>query len=74
MRDPPLILAVDDMPQNLDLLARRLASQGYEVATASDGEDALARVSELAPDLVLLDVMMPRMDGIEVVRRLKADA
>jgi adenylate cyclase len=73
MRDPPLILVVDDMPQNLDLLARRLASQGYEVATASDGEEALARVSELAPDLVLLDVMMPRMDGIEVVRRLKAD-
>ena len=73
MRDPPLILAVDDMPQNLDLLTRRLVSHGYEVATASDGEDALARVSELEPDLVLLDVMMPRMDGIEVVRRLKAD-
>lgn len=74
MRDVPLILAVDDTPQNLDLLTRRLQSQGYEVATAADGEEALTRVAELAPDLVLLDVMMPKLDGIETVRRLKADA
>jgi class 3 adenylate cyclase/CheY-like chemotaxis protein len=74
MRDVPLILAVDDTPQNLDLLARRLRSQGYEVATAADGVEALARVAELAPDLVLLDIMMPNLDGIETVRRLKADA
>jgi class 3 adenylate cyclase/CheY-like chemotaxis protein len=74
MRDVPLILAVDDTPQNLDLMARRLRSQGYEVATATDGEEALARVAELEPDLVLLDIMMPRLDGIETVRRLKADA
>jgi adenylate cyclase len=73
MRDVPLILAVDDTPQNLDLLTRRLRSQGYEVATAADGEAALARVTELAPDLVLLDIMMPKLDGIETVRRLKAD-
>jgi class 3 adenylate cyclase len=73
MRDVPLILVVDDTPQNLDLLTRRLRSQGYEVATAADGEEALARVAELAPDLVLLDIMMPRLDGIETVRRLKAD-
>jgi len=74
MRDVPLILAVDDTPQNLDLLARRLRSQGYEVAMAGDGEEALARVAELEPDLVLLDIMMPRLDGIETVRRLKADS
>src|SRR5918995_659950 len=74
MRDVPLILAVDDTPQNLDLLARRLRSQGYEVAIAGDGEEALARVAELEPDLVLLDIMMPRLDEIETVRRLKADA
>jgi DNA-binding response OmpR family regulator len=74
MRDVPLILAVDDTPQNLDLLTRRLQSQGYEVATAADGEEALTRVAELAPDLVLLDIMMPKLDGIETVRRLKADA
>jgi class 3 adenylate cyclase/CheY-like chemotaxis protein len=74
MRDVPLILVVDDTPQNLDLMARRLRSQGYEVATAGDGEEALARVLELEPDLILLDIMMPRLDGIETVRRLKADA
>ncbi len=74
MRDVPLILAVDDTPQNLDLIARRLRSQGYDVATAGDGEEALTRVAELEPDLILLDIMMPRLDGIETVRRLKADA
>src|SRR5918993_2887766 len=73
MRDPPLILAVDDTPQNLDLLRRRLSSQGYEVTTAEDGEAALERTAELLPDLILLDIMMPRLDGIETVRRLKAD-
>jgi len=73
MRDVALILAVDDTPQNLDLLSRRLRSQGYDVATAADGLEALAQVEELSPDLVLLDIMMPRMDGIETVRRLKAD-
>ncbi|MBO1909450.1 response regulator [Microvirga sp. 3-52] len=74
MRDVPLILAVDDTPQNLDLLTRRLQSQGYEVATAADGVAALARVADLVPDLILLDIMMPKLDGIETVRRLKADA
>jgi class 3 adenylate cyclase/CheY-like chemotaxis protein len=74
MRDVPLILAVDDTPQNLDLLTRRLQSQGYEVATAADGVEALARVADLVPDLILLDIMMPKLDGIETVRLLKADA
>jgi adenylate cyclase len=74
MRDVPLILAVDDTPQNLDLLTRRLQSQGYEVATAANGVEALARVADLVPDLILLDIMMPKLDGIETVRRLKADA
>ncbi|MET0530076.1 MAG: response regulator, partial [Microvirga sp.] len=74
MRDLPLILIVDDTPQNLDLLTRRLRSQGYDTATAADGEEALDRVAALAPDLVLLDIMMPKLDGIETVRRLKADA
>jgi adenylate cyclase len=73
MRDPPLILAVDDTPQNLDLLRRRLSSQGYEVTTAEDGEAALERTAELLPDLILLDIMMPKLDGIETVRRLKAN-
>ena len=74
MRERPLILVVDDVPDNVEILEMRLASQGYEVATAGDGVEALEKVRELLPDLVLLDVMMPRMDGIEAVRRLKADA
>jgi adenylate cyclase len=73
MRDPPLILVVDDVPDNVDILQMRLASQGYEVVTAGDGLEALEKTRELLPDLVLLDIMMPKMDGIEVVKRLKAD-
>ena len=74
MREPPLILVVDDVPDNVDILQMRLESQGYEVVTAGDGEEALAKTRELLPDLVLLDVMMPRMDGIETVKQIKADA
>jgi len=74
MRDPPLILVVDDVPDNVDILQMRLEAQGYEVITAADGIEALERVLEMLPDLVLLDVMMPKLDGIETVKRLKADA
>jgi class 3 adenylate cyclase len=74
LRTPPRILAVDDAPANLDILRVRLESQGYEVFTAADGEQALERVAELEPDLILLDIMMPKLDGIEVVKRLKQDA
>jgi adenylate cyclase len=73
MREQPLILVVDDWPDNVDILQMRLESQGYEVVTASDGVEALEKTRQLVPDLVLLDIMMPKMDGIEVVRRLKAD-
>jgi adenylate cyclase len=73
MRDPARILVVDDVPDNLDILQMRLESQGYEVATAGDGVEALEKIHELLPDLVLLDIMMPKMDGIEAVKRLKAD-
>ncbi len=74
MREPPLILVVDDVPDNVDILQMRLESQGYEVVTAADGVEALQKTRELLPDLVLLDIMMPKMDGIETVKRLKADA
>jgi class 3 adenylate cyclase len=74
MRDPPLILVVDDVPDNVDILQMRLESQGYGVVTAGDGVEALDKIRELLPDLVLLDVMMPKMDGIETVKRLKADS
>ena len=73
MHDPPLILAVDDVPDNLEILRLRLESQGYRVLTASDGVEALQHMRELEPNLVLLDVMMPRLDGIEVVRAMRGD-
>jgi adenylate cyclase len=73
MRTPPRILVVDDDPTNVELLRVRLSAQGYEVITAVDGEEALQRARELQPDLVLLDVMMPKLDGISVVKELKAD-
>jgi adenylate cyclase len=74
MRDPACILVVDDVADNIDILQMRLESQGYEVVTAGDGVEALEKTRALLPDLVLLDIMMPKMDGIETVRRLKADA
>jgi class 3 adenylate cyclase len=74
MREPPLILVVDDVPDNVEILQMRLESQRYEVATAGDGVEALEKTRELLPDLILLDIMMPKMDGIETVKRLKADA
>ncbi|RWC55233.1 response regulator [Mesorhizobium sp.] len=73
MHDPPRILAVDDTPENLEILRMRLEANGYEVATAADGEEGLARARELTPDLILLDIMMPKLDGISVVRMLKHD-
>lgn len=74
MRDPARILVVDDVPDNVDILQMRLASQGYEVVTAGDGVEGLEKTRALLPDLVLLDIMMPKMDGIETVKQLKADA
>ena len=65
------ILVVDDIEDNRTVLRDRLESQGYSVTTAVDGEDALEAVRRTPPDLVLLDVMMPRLDGIETVKRLK---
>jgi adenylate cyclase len=74
VRTPPRILAVDDMPTNLEILRVRLEAQGYEVITAEDGEQALTKARELEPDLVLLDIMMPKLDGIAVLKQLKQDA
>jgi two-component system, cell cycle response regulator len=67
------ILVVDDVPDNVEILDARLTSRGYVVDTATNGEEALARVREAHPHLILLDVMMPGMDGREVVRRLRDD-
>ncbi len=73
MRTPPRILIADDNPDNLDIFRTRLAVHGYEILTATNGEEALAIAREKRPDLILLDVMMPKMDGTDVCRRLKAD-
>jgi CheY-like chemotaxis protein len=67
------ILLVEDNELNRDMLSRRLARKGFEVSTAADGEDALARVGSEAPDLVLMDLNLPLLDGWEVARRLKGD-
>jgi len=67
------VLVVDDVPANLRLLQARLDAEYYEVATAASGPEALLRMRDWLPDIVLLDVMMPGMDGYEVCRRIKAD-
>src|SRR3712207_2703977 len=66
------ILLVDDEQPIQTLLSYPLQKDGYEVVTAADGREALERFEEISPDLVVLDVMMPRMDGLEVCRRLRA--
>jgi two-component system sensor histidine kinase/response regulator len=71
--DPGTLLVVDDQAANRDLLSRRLKRQGHTVVTASNGRDALALMRQTSFDLVLLDIMMPDMDGYEVLQRLKSD-
>jgi PAS domain S-box-containing protein len=70
-KDKSLVLIVDDQPQNLELLEAYLVPQGYEVVTAFNGEEALEKISSQPIDLLLLDVMMPGMDGFEVTRRVR---
>ena len=71
--EPTRILIVDDHEDNVELLRARLESWGYGTTTAMDGEEALHKVEAEPPDLILLDVMMPKIDGIEVARRVKAN-
>jgi adenylate cyclase len=73
VRKPPLILIADDSETNRDILARRLEAHGYDLIMAVDGEEALACAREKLPDLILLDIMMPKMDGLAVCRHLKTD-
>jgi signal transduction histidine kinase len=70
---PAKVLVVDDEPRNLEVVSHFLEMEGLRVATAGDGEAALAAVAAEAPDVILLDVMMPGLEGFEVCRRLKAD-
>jgi class 3 adenylate cyclase/CheY-like chemotaxis protein len=73
MNQPPRILVVDDTPSNVKLLADLLQARGYAVVTAANGAEALARTERDAPDLVLLDVMMPGMSGYDVCRKIRAN-
>ena len=67
------LLIVDDNPQNLKLAKVILAAEGYEVRTAIDAEDALRILESFTPHLILMDLQLPRMDGLALTRRLKAD-
>jgi DNA-binding response OmpR family regulator len=71
---PARVLIVDDERHNRQLLEVMLAAEGFVLQTAASGEEALALVAQEAPDLILLDVMMPGMDGYQVASRLKGDA
>ena len=65
------ILVVDDEKPISDIVKFNLTKEGYEVYTAYDGEEALEKVAEVDPDLILLDLMLPKMDGLEVAREVR---
>jgi CheY-like chemotaxis protein len=69
----PTILLVEDNEMNRDMLSRRLARRGYEVLIAEDGESGALMARSRSPSLILMDVSLPDVDGLEVTRRLKAD-
>ena len=73
MSDKTKILLVDDEPDLVQLVSLRLVTAGYEVAVAYDGQQALDRVKESKPDLIILDLMLPKMDGYKVCGLLKRD-
>ena len=70
---PTHVLVVDDQPENLDLLTEILEGEGYEVETARDGLEAVSRALKSPPDVILMDVSMPGLDGVEACRRLKSE-
>jgi len=74
MNNPAKILVVDDNEANRDILHMRLKAHGYHVLQAADGEEAIAATHQHLPDLILLDIMMPKIDGVEACRRIKGDA
>lgn len=70
---PARVLIADDNPQGVELLEAYLANCGYETQTAADGEETLRKVAEFQPDLLLLDIMMPKISGFEVCKRLRSN-
>lgn len=73
MKNKPVILIVDDQPQDIELLEAHLVPQGYEIVKAASGEEALEKLSSNQIELILMDVLMPGMDGFEVTRRIRQD-
>jgi putative two-component system response regulator len=73
MEIKPVILIVDDQPQNIELIEAHLVNENYDIVTAVNGKDALKKLSENVIDMILLDVMMPEMDGFEVTRNIRQD-
>ena len=73
MKDKPVILVVDDQLQNIELLEAYLVPQGYKIVKAASGEEALEKLVHKQIDLILLDIMMPKMSGLEVLEKLRAD-
>ena len=71
MREKPLILIVDDEPNLSEILATQLTASGYDVVTAENGEEAVKKTEELLPDLVLMDIRMPKMNGTDAVFAIK---
>ena len=73
MATAPKILVVDDEPDILEFLSYNLEAEGYDVSVAANGVLGLEKAREVTPDLIVLDIMMPEMDGVELCRRLRAD-
>jgi DNA-binding response OmpR family regulator len=73
MSKPPSVLIVDDEPNIVLSLQFLMKKNGFEVRTAKDGEEAMAEISRAAPDLVLLDVMMPKIDGFSICKQIRAN-
>ncbi|MCA9960330.1 MAG: response regulator [Chloroflexota bacterium] len=73
MNNPPRVLIADDEPFNVDYLEQELEEMGYASVAAYDGAEALEQVATTNPDMILLDIMMPKLDGFQVLDRLKAD-
>jgi two-component system alkaline phosphatase synthesis response regulator PhoP len=69
----PRVLIADDNPQGVELLEAYLSGSNFEIETASDGEETLRKVKQWNPDLILLDIMMPKISGFEVCKRLRSD-
>jgi len=73
MKDKPLILIADDETDIRDVVKMKLEASGFKVEGAADGEEAVQKARELIPDLIILDVVMPKMDGVSVLFKLKED-